>query len=203
MTKILFIRHGQTDWNAAGRWQGHADVPLNETGRQQARALAQRLASWPLEAIVTSDLQRCQETARLLAAPHGLEPVPDPRWRERDVGEFSGMTSQETRASHPELWEGAVHGMVDPPNGETFADLRVRAMEAFTAVSQQYARQTIAVVTHGGVLHTLLAQILGVSEETYGRFTLRGNTGLSIVEIGKRGPIVSRLNDTTHLEIRV
>jgi broad specificity phosphatase PhoE len=72
---ILLLRHGQTDWNHSGRWQGHADIPLNETGQKQAEALCQRLRSWPIDTIYTSDLQRCVQTAVPLAAELGIEPI--------------------------------------------------------------------------------------------------------------------------------
>ena len=85
---ILFLRHGQTNWNKAGRWQGRADIPINETGQQQAEALCQRLKSWPIDTIYTSDLQRCVQTAVPLANELGLELIKTQLWRERDVGFF-------------------------------------------------------------------------------------------------------------------
>lgn len=76
-TTLLLIRHGVTDWNQARRWQGHADVPLNKVGHRQAAALAGRLATWPIDVVISSDLQRCAQTAVALAAPHNLHPVWD------------------------------------------------------------------------------------------------------------------------------
>ncbi len=197
---ILFLRHGQTDWNKAGRWQGHADIPLNDTGKQQAELLCQRLQSWPIEAIYTSDLQRCVQTAVPLASTLGLEPIKAPLWRERDVGGFSGMTGDQARENYPEIWAKAVRGMVDPPDGEPFVEVKERAWRAFESVTEAHDKGTVAVVTHGGLLHTLLAQVMGIDPEIYGRFSMRGNTGLSIVEVTERGPMVTLLNDTSHLE---
>jgi probable phosphoglycerate mutase len=107
ITKMLLIRHGLTDWNVAQKWQGHADIPLNETGQKQAAALASRLAAWPLEAVISSDLQRCKQTAVAIASQHNLTSQFDPIWRERDVGDFSGFTSLEAREKYPHIWATA------------------------------------------------------------------------------------------------
>lgn len=198
---ILFARHGQTDWNKAGRWQGHADIPLNETGQQQAAALRNRLKSWPIDTIYTSDLQRCVQTAVPLATELGLEPIKLTAWRERDVGDFSGLTSEQAREQYPNVWVAATRGMVDPPNGEPFAAVQRRAWRAFEAVvNMQRDGGTVLVVSHGGLLHALLGQVMGIDPGIYGRFSMRGNTGLSVVEVNDRGPVVVRLNDTSHLE---
>jgi broad specificity phosphatase PhoE len=197
---ILLARHGQTDWNKDGRWQGHADIPLNETGRQQAAALRQRLQSWPISAIYTSDLQRCVQTAVPLAQALDLKPTLAPIWRERDVGDFSGLTGAEAREQFPDVWANATRGMVDPPNGEPFAAVLSRAWQAFETIAEAHTEGMVAVVTHGGLLHALLGQVMGIAPAVYGGFAVGGNTGLSIVEVNNRGPVVTRLNDTSHLE---
>jgi broad specificity phosphatase PhoE len=200
ITKILFVRHGQTDWNVKGKWQGHADVPLNETGKSQAAALAKRLQGWPISAIVTSDLQRCVQTAQPIGEAVGLEPKPDPIWRERDVGAFSGLTGDEAKKAFPEIWANAQRGMVDPPNGEGYLDLRKRGIAAYEKVLADYPGKMVVVVSHGGLLHTLIAQLIEIPEDKYGRISKRGNTGLSIVEVKEDIPRLVLLNDTSHLE---
>ncbi len=200
ITKILFVRHGQTDWNVKRKWQGHADIPLNETGEAQAAALAKRLQGWPVVAIVTSDLQHCVQTAQPIGDAIGLEPIPDPIWRERDVGLFSGMTGDEAKAAFPEIWANAKRGMVDPPNGEGYLALRKRGYAAYEKVVAQYPGEMVVVVSHGGLLHTLIAQLIEIPEEKYGRISKRGNTGLSIVEVQDNIPKLVLLNDTSHLE---
>lgn len=197
---ILLTRHGQTDWNKAGRWQGHTDIPLNEAGQQQAAALGQRLQSWPIDTIYTSDLQRCVQTAVPLANTLALEPIKAPIWRERDVGDFGGLTGEQAREQYPEIWAAATRGMIDPPNGETFAELQQRAWRAFESVVAAHHEGMVLVVSHGGLLHALLGQVLGIDSAIYGRFSMRGNTGLSVIEVNDRGPVVVRLNDTSHLE---
>ena len=201
LTTLLFIRHGQTDWNVAKKWQGHADIPLNETGLVQADALATRLQKWPIETIITSDLLRCSQTADVIGQKLDLNPVPDAIWRERDVGDFSGMTSVEAKANFPEVWAAANgKGMVDAPNGESFAEVRARGMRAYEKVIANHAGQMVAIVSHGGLLHTLIAQLIQIRDDVYGRISKRGNTGLSIVEVSDGVPKLVRLNDTSHLE---
>lgn len=197
---ILLLRHGQTDWNHTGRWQGHADVPLNETGHRQAEALCQRLRSWPIDTIYTSDLQRCVQTAVPLATELGIEPIKKTLWRERDVGDFSGLTGEQAREQFPDVWAKTTRGMIDPPNGEAFVDVLSRAWHAYESVLAAHKVGMVAVVTHGGLLHALLGQVMGIDPAIYGRFSMRGNTGLSTIEVNAHGPVVTRLNDTSHLE---
>jgi broad specificity phosphatase PhoE len=200
VTTLLLIRHGQTDHNAAGRWQGHLDVPLNENGQAQAQALAQRLADWPIEAVYSSDLQRAAQTAVAIATPHTLQPTFDPIWRERDVGAFQTLNSQEIQTQFPAVWADMLKtGVLNPPNGEHQTSLRERAERALAQVLSQHEGQMIAIVSHGALLNGLISNVLGIPRERFGRFRLNGNTGLSIVENNSRGPVLTLLNDTSHL----
>lgn len=199
-TTLLLIRHGLTDWNVSAKWQGHTDIPLNDVGHQQAEKLAQRLAHWPIRAIISSDLQRCKQTAVALAAPHQLQPIWDAAWRERDVGDFAGHTTEEVRRLHPDIWAKSRNGLIDPPNGEPFVQLRQRAITAYRQAVAAYPQQTVAIVSHGGIIHVLIREIIGIDPAQYGRFSLRGNTGLSIVEVTQYGAYLTRLNDTAHLD---
>jgi broad specificity phosphatase PhoE len=200
VTTLLLIRHGQTDHNAAGRWQGHLDVPLNEKGQAQAQALAQRLADWPIEAVYSSDLQRAMQTAVAIATPHTLQPTFDPIWRERDVGAFQSLNSQEIQTKFPAVWADMLKtGVLNPPNGEHQTSLRERAERALAQVLSQHEGQMIAIVSHGALLNGLISNVLGIPRERFGRFRLNGNTGLSIVENNSRGPVLTLLNDTSHL----
>ena len=90
--------------------------------------------------------------------------------------------------------------MIDPPNGEPYADVLSRAWRAYKMIESTHKDGMVAIVTHGGLLHALLGQVMGIDPSLYGRFSMRGNTGLSIVEVNDRGPMVTRLNDTSHLE---
>jgi 2,3-bisphosphoglycerate-dependent phosphoglycerate mutase len=103
MTSILLARHGETDWNVERRWQGHSDTPLNDTGRAQARALAEELKSEPIDVVYSSDLMRAHETARLVAEPRGLDVTAVRGLRERSFGSVEGMTSNEIFAQDPDV----------------------------------------------------------------------------------------------------
>lgn len=165
--RILLIRHGETDWNAEGRWQGFAKTDLNTVGRTQALALADYLRSRPIRAIYTSDLPRTWQTAEPLANALGLEPQGDPRWREINLGRFQGYTSQEMRQHFPEemaaraadLWGYAY------PQGESRRDLQERAYAAWLHVIAQPAEPEVAIFSHGGTIKTLLWKLFGEADE--------------------------------------
>ncbi len=153
-TTVLLIRHGETAWNAEHRIQGLLDVPLSTTGVWQAARLAERLGSEPIEAIIASDLARAWLTAQPLAQRLGLEPVAEPRVRERDFGSFQGHTVDEVAARWPDefhAWRAR-----DPawamPGGESGHQFIARVLEALHDVARTHAGRTVAVVTHGGVL---------------------------------------------------
>jgi broad specificity phosphatase PhoE len=199
-TTIILIRHGLTDWNEEGRWQGHKDIPLNATGIAQAKALGRRLASWPIAALYSSDLLRAAQTAAILGQAVELEPIHDRCWRERDVGAFQGLTWEEIAVAYPNEYQEMRAGIIDPPRGEDSHALHQRAVDAFSGVARRHPQQMVAVVSHGGFLHTTLLHVLGLPIGEYGRLSLRGNTGISIVEINNGHSRLSLLNDTAHLE---
>jgi broad specificity phosphatase PhoE len=198
-TTVLLIRHGRTEWNATGRWQGHTDIPLNERGRQQARALAQRLANWPVEAIYTSDLLRAKETAEIIARPHNLTPIKNANLRERYGGFFQGLAGDEIRTKYREEWEKLIQG--DEIEGvESNTAVQERIWQAFENIASNHRGQTVALVSHGAALGLLIAKVLGFAPGQRPRFTMRQNTGLSIVEMDDSGHLVTLLNDGSHLD---
>jgi len=153
VTTLILARHGETDWNRDGRFQGHADPPLNDRGREQARALAEILAAEPLEAIYSSDLSRAHETARIVAEQKGLPVVVDPQLRERDVGEWSGLTLPEIEERFPE--ELRLFRDRGASVGETRAALSQRIVAAARRIAQTHPDGQVLVVTHGGALRAL------------------------------------------------
>ncbi|MFZ0544343.1 MAG: histidine phosphatase family protein [Candidatus Promineifilaceae bacterium] len=197
-TTILLIRHGETDWNAAGRWQGHSDIPLNENGRQQAQALAYKLAGWPIQAIYSSDLKRAKETADIIATPHQLNLILDTDLRERHGGYFQGLVGTEIRTKYAREWKMLIEGH-DVEGVESNIALQERVWRAFEKIAATHQGEMVAVVSHGGSLGLLIAKALGFTLGQRPRFTMRHNTGLSIVEIGENGPLVTLLNDGSHL----
>ena len=160
MTRILLARHGETDWNRLGRWQGHADPPLNDAGRAQAAQLAERLAGDGIAAIYSSDLTRASQTARVVADRLGLDVVEDRGLREIDVGSWSGLTRTEVEQRFPEgdaRWLGGVIGH----DGETRDELTLRVVGAVERIAAAHPEGTILVVTHGGAIRALRRHAAG------------------------------------------
>jgi broad specificity phosphatase PhoE len=162
MGRIIYLsRHGETDWNAEGRWQGHTDKPLNETGRSQARALAESLRGSGLAGVVTSDLSRARETAEIVAGALGLAiDYVDPDLRERTIGVFEGLTREECERLHPEAWAAWVEHHVPPPGAEPQQSLAARVMAAIGRAAERFvsADAPVLLVTHGGAMRAALAQ---------------------------------------------
>lgn len=197
-TSILLVRHGQTEWNAAGRWQGSADIPLNTRGIEQAAALGQRLANWPLAAIYSSPLSRAAATARAVAQHHALDVRLEAAWREKSAGDCEGMTHAEIAEKYPAV--NLSFGQFIAPNGETYDQLRARIIPAFRQLEAAHAEETVLVVSHGGTIASLIAHVLDMPHRESWRFVGGYNTGLSRIERTKRGWRLTRLNDTAHLE---
>lgn len=158
MTRLILIRHGETDWNVEGRWQGQADVPLNERGRQQSEAVAELLRDVPIEAIYASDLQRAYETARAIARVKGLPIQTDPRLREIHQGEWQGLLATEIKAKYAEQFErrqrDPLH--IAPPGGETVAQVRERVTAAVEEIIRKHPHGTVVIVSHGFALALVL-----------------------------------------------
>jgi 2,3-bisphosphoglycerate-dependent phosphoglycerate mutase len=156
-TTIVLVRHGETDWNRENRFQGHADTPLNDNGREQARALTATLGGERFAAVYTSPLRRAHETAQILAAALVLEPVPDPSLKEVDVGSWSGLTRTEIEARYPEgfaRWLEYGHGWDD---GETYEDLGSRVVSGLLRIAAHHEGDQVLAVTHGGPIRSALA----------------------------------------------
>jgi broad specificity phosphatase PhoE len=158
-TTLLLVRHGETDWNRDGRWQGQSDTPLNELGLSQARELAEQLDG--VDAVYSSDLARARETAEILARQLGLDVRIDERLRERSFGAWEGVTSTEIERdfaeSHARWKSGDGWGADDAESWEAFAS-RVGAF--VEDVLRRHPEETVLVVGHGGsirVVHALAA----------------------------------------------
>jgi len=191
------VRHGRTAWNAAKRFQGQSDVALDDVGRVQAAATAKALATEPLDAIVSSDLSRALETARAIAAHHGLGAVPDARLREFAFGAWEGLTWDEIVARYPDDAGRSFSNVREyaPTGGERFAAVRERVGEVLDAHRDAGAR--VAFVTHAGALHALLDILVGDDEDVR-RIRL---TPASITRLAMDGPRprLLSLDDVRHL----
>jgi 2,3-bisphosphoglycerate-dependent phosphoglycerate mutase len=161
-TTIVLVRHGETDWNRENRFQGHADPPLNDLGRVQARQLASELRDEAFAAAYTSPLRRAHETAEILASELGLEPVSGAALMEVDVGSWSGLTRDEVESRFPAgyaRWLEYGHGWDD---GESYDELGERVVSGLLDIGRRHPDEHVLAVTHGGPIRSALAAADGV-----------------------------------------
>ncbi len=200
VTRLLVVRHGETDANAAGTWQGATDHPLNDRGRAQARALALRLAEeYPdIRAIYTSPLQRARQTAEIIAETLGPVPIiEEPDLREYHLGEWEGLTYEELRYEK-RLWERMrADAHWAPPGGESAYHFALRVLNAFQRIAQRHPGETILVVGHGGAIATALALLLERDGSKWDAYQMV-NCALTELLFSPQ-PRLIRFNETQHL----
>jgi broad specificity phosphatase PhoE len=195
MTRLLLVPHAETDWNAAGRFQGHADTPLNERGRRQAVLLGRRLAAERISETCASDLRRAWDTARSIATPR-----PEPRLRELNFGDWEGLTYEQVSRAHVSALAGWQEDPLRnaPPGGETLASLGSRLRSFLDEVARSASERTLLLVSHRGALRVLLCLVLGLPLTAHWRFLLQP-ASLSVLDCTETGGVLSSLNDTHHL----
>lgn len=161
-TRFVLIRHAESVWNAAGRWQGHADPPLSERGRAQAEALAADLAPLGIEVLLASDLARAAQTASIVGEAIGCEPVFDARLRELNIGRWAGLTREEIARRDADALARFEAGDLDARAGgaESRRELRARTRAAVQLRGQQHAGRLVALVVHLGVIGSLRPGLL-------------------------------------------
>ncbi|MEO7352153.1 MAG: histidine phosphatase family protein [Marmoricola sp.] len=193
--RVVLVRHGQTAWNAQGRAQGHTDIGLNDVGRRQSEAMAPVVAAFEPSLLVSSDLARARETAAFLEKQTGLTAEQDPRWREYDLGERTGLTLPEFGELMGVEFDGwwDVHAHLEVPGAESPDELAARVHPAFEQVLDRLAEgETAVVVTHGASLRVALAGILGWPVETAGGMEAMNNCAWATV--AETGPGRLRLS---------
>ncbi|OGO35169.1 MAG: alpha-ribazole phosphatase [Chloroflexi bacterium RBG_16_57_11] len=205
-TRLLIVRHGQTDWNTSGRFQGQTDIPLNQTGVRQAQAIAELLSTEKPEVIYTSDLTRAWKTAEII---HGALPkerrgqlIAEPRLREMCFGMWEGLTYGEIQARQPRVlqrWESDLKHNA-PPGGETLLELAARVEAAYASILAAHPGGTVLLVAHGGPLQLLIAQALGMPAGRFWQLHL-SNASLSELRVYPEGAMLNLLNCTEHLRV--
>lgn len=200
--RLVLLRHGQTAWNLEGRAQGHSDVALDETGHAQAARVAPLLAGYAAVALWSSDLRRARQTASYVAQATGLRAATDPRLREFDVGERSGLTIAEFAGKFPEehaRWAaGHVTGGV--PGAETIAEVQARMVPALREMLGSLGPgATGLVVSHGACIRVALLGLLGLPEEADEAWHGLENCGWAIVSEHRTGRLrLASYNETAH-----
>jgi len=200
-THLLLVRHGETNANRAGVWQGATDSHLNARGQAQAQTVADLLAAEGQEvaAIYSSPLSRATETAHAIAARLGLPAVtPDPRLAEFDLGEWEGL-AYETLRHEKQLWARmAADPSFAPPGGESARDFALRLLRAVQEIAATHAGQRVILVSHGGALATALAMILETNGNRWPAYQM-DNCALSELVFAPQ-PRLARFNETAHLQ---
>jgi broad specificity phosphatase PhoE len=167
MTAWILVRHGATDWNRDGRYQGQADPPLNEEGWAQAARLAEVLAPRPVEALYSSDLKRARDTAERVAQRLGVPVFVEPRLREINQGAWEGMLVGDIASGYPEDWraiqDDPLHARA--PGGESVAEVAQRALACLGDIAQRFPRGPVVIISHGLTLGCVLCLARGLSLE--------------------------------------
>ena len=201
MVKVVFIRHGETKWNADGRSQGQSDVALSDTGRAQAALLADHFPVEKIDVIYSSDLVRAFDTALAVAGRFGLPVHREPAFREISFGDWEGLTYAQIVAKWPEAMDHFLQrpDLLDIPHGESFATVQCRAVKRLNELIQENEGKTVAVTAHGAVLRTLLAAALHMPLR-YVWSIRQFNTAVNIVRYdSEAGATVELINSTAHL----
>lgn len=200
-TRLVLVRHGETAWNVDQRIQGQLDVALNATGRRQAGRLAAALADEGIAAIYSSDLQRAADTAAAFAGPLGLPVVCDPALRERAFGRFEGATFRELEERWPAdalAWRRREPDFA-PGGGEALNSFYARSVAAATRLAALHAGQTVALVSHGGVLDCLYRAAFHIELQAPRTWVL-GNASINRLLHSAEGLAMVGWNDNAHLE---
>lgn len=200
-TRILLIRHGATVLSAEDRFAGSTDVDLSDEGRRQARGLAERLAEQELAAVYASPMKRTQETASILAKPHGLELRTDAGLREIDHGRWEGLTRKEVESKfHDEYvcWEEDPFTFA-PEGGESGLSVMARALPVLRKIVLAHDKQTVAVVSHKATIRLVLSSLLGIEPRGYRDRLDQSPACLNVIDF--KDTVRARLmlyNDTSH-----
>ena len=200
-TELIVVRHGETAWNAERKFQGHLDSRLTSKGLSQARALAARLPKQRFSALYSSDLGRAVQTAQIISTAIGLDLVTDARLRERNLGVFQGLGSEEIKARYPA--EYRLYQSRDPnyvvPGGESLRQQVERNVSCLEELAERYAGESFLVVTHGGVLSGLFRHVLSIPLETPRRFEFV-NGGVNVFTFGAGYWTLRTWGDVSHLD---
>lgn len=201
MTKVIFIRHGQTSWNKEKKYQGHSDISLNENGLRQAELVGKRLAVEKINAIYSSDLLRARQTAEHIAQYHALPIITKQGFREINFGVWEGLTYQEIMESWPAIFTTMYSqpSLTCPPQGESFDMMRQRVIMELRPCITNHQNETIVIVSHGGTMRAILCAALGINLDKMW-FIRQDNTAINIIQYFDHKIVVSLVNDTCHIK---
>lgn len=200
MSRLILVRHGDTELNSAERYWGSTDVRLSGAGLRQAERLRDRLATERIDAIYSSDLKRAMVTAETIASRHHLEVITCVELREMNFGELEGLNFSEISRLYPEvtkLWLER-SPKLKCPGGDSIEDFNQRVSRFLPRLENHTPQETVLIVAHSGPLRSLLCYLMGIGPERRWQFRL-DMASLSILATYPEGAIISLLNDVSHL----
>jgi len=201
MSRLLLVRHGETELNSAERYWGQSDVKLSPLGLRQAEKLRDRLATEKIDAVYSSDLQRALAMAKTIASRHQLDVITCAELREINFGKLEGLNFEEISQLFPEFaakWKVQRNTNIEFPGGESLNQLHNRVSNFVGRLQKHKAGETVLIVAHTGVLLSLICQLMGVELKYIYRIRL-DLASLSILETYSTGAILTLLNDVSHL----
>lgn len=200
MSRLLLVRHGDTELNSRERYWGHSDIKLSATGIRQAEKLRDRLANEKIDTIYSSDLERASLTARIIASKHGLDVITCAELQEINFGAVEGLTFDQIIRLYPQLTQlwTSWSRQLRFPGGESVDELNCRVSKFLDRLKKHGEGETTLVVAHAGPLRLLVCHLLGIEPQYWRRIRLK-LASLSIVEIHPQGAVLSLLNDVSHL----
>ena len=203
MNRLFLVRHGITEWNHNGRYQGLLDVPLSSKGRLQIMALRERLREEQFSICYASALQRARTSAEIILEEHFCPLQQTADLNEMGYGKWEGLTRDQIIAQYPDSW---THYLLDPTRhaplgGETRRDLQRRVERVLDAIATEHHDDTILIVAHGGSLRAIVAFYLNLGPTDIWKLRL-DNASLTVIEVYEDGGVLSLFNDTAHLSLR-
>ncbi len=198
---FYIVRHGQTNWNILGKTQGHGNSDLTESGESQARELADSMINYPIDRIYSSDLGRAVQTAQIIGEKINIEVKKTKNLREMGFGVWEGLLIDEIKKCHPktyDIWRNEPH-LVNIEQGENLHIIKERIDKFIKEINEKYDNKHILLVSHSVTVRVMLLSFLNSGMENIYRIK-QDNTALNIVEYRDYGPIIIKMNDTTHLK---
>lgn len=201
MTTLYLVRHGTTDGNISGIFQGRVDYPLNEMGHRQGEYLALRFADVPLDAVYTSPLIRARQTAEYLCRGKDLTPIPEPGVIELDAGKIDGRPREENLLNYPRQMELLMEDVAKfyPPGGESIQQLYDRVGEAVTRIVTENPGRTVAIVAHGMALMTYNNLLHGIPRDRLQRLMMTNMSVTTVLYPQPDRPQLQTFNDDSHI----
>ena len=201
MTNTMYIvRHGQTEWNLLGKTQGHGNSDLTPKGIEQAELLADSMTKYPIDYIYSSDLGRAYQTAEIIGNKLNIEVERTEALREMNFGTWEGRIIKDIIEEDPELykmWRNEPH-LAKIPQGETLSQIKERTDAFIKEINEKYDGKHIVLVTHSLCARIMLLSFLDSDVKNIYRIN-QANTALNIIELRDYGPVVMKMNDTTHI----